>query len=182
VASSCHRQCVDKRLSIARQLLASIADNQGKNTLYRDGCIDAALLQLNFALAHYCNELLEAYQRPLIDSYPFSLKQTYATESAFIAELVEFKQLAKKQESWLAIALNHPSVMLQQGLAAVASSTPTPETTRVKTIDDKNTIQLIDVINHSDDNQLPLNIEYVQWIVDECCALIQRQREHLIEC
>jgi hypothetical protein len=180
VANSLHRQCVDKRLSIARQLLSSVADDQGKNSLYRDGCIDAALLQLNFALAHYCNELLESYQRPLIECYPFALKQTFATESPFIAELVEFKQLANKQESWLVIALNHPSIMLQQGLAIVPTSIPT--STPVKKTDAKNDILLIDVVDHSDDKQQPLNVKHAQWIIDECYALIQRQREHLIEC
>lgn len=201
MAKQLHAYYVDRRLSVAKQLLSSIEKNQ--HSIYEEGCWDAALLQSNFALLHYVNELLVLYNRPTleIEGNSFQLQEFIISESHSVPELVELKQLLNNPKSWLNIIVFHPKVMIKKGseLAAkpaeksIANSTTNKVSTNLaKPVgSDSNNkqqkIHLVDVSNIQDDykedsHQIDeLSTLRVKEVVDECLSLIQRQRENLVE-
>lgn len=165
-----HNYSVDKRLSAARQLLSAIDNEHELSRVYVEGCIDASLLQVYFALLHYTNELAESYGRPTLEKECFSLKEIIVHESDFIAELLECKQLMREESSWISIVINHPSAMLNQEIS----------TNNVANDAKKNELTIIS--SDEDDEVLPLTVKTATWAIDQCYQLIQRQREHLTEC
>jgi uncharacterized protein (UPF0332 family) len=171
-----HSQYVNKRLSSARQLLLS-ADAHPSNAVYLEACIDSALLQTYYAIFHYVNELLESYQRPLIDSSVHGLSSVIEHESVHIPELREWRALLEKSNSYVYVVMNHPSFML-----AIASKADDLSQGSKPASSGENA-SLIQVTSlEVDDEVLMLTEKNVKWVIDECCQLIQRQREHLIEC
>ncbi len=173
-----HRQYASKRLSMARQMLSLRSE-----FMHEENCFDAALMQVYFSMHHYINELLEKYQRPLVEETSFALRDVIFDESGFVSELQECKQLLSNKDSWLSILLSHPQRMLNmasrgaQGTAKTANSThPEP-------------LQLIAVSDGDNNEQglasaveINMTADVAQWIVNECQLLVQRQREHLVEC
>jgi len=183
-------------------LLSSISENQ--HSIYAEGCWDAALLQAYFALLHYVNELLVLYNRPTVEveGNSFQLKELIVSESHSVSELVELKQLFNTPKSWLNIIVFHPRCMINKGseLAAKLAEKSTANSTAKNVpsnlaksvgIDSNNKqqkIHLVDVSNiqgdyKEDSHQIDeLSTQRVKEVVDECLSLIQRQREHLLEC
>jgi hypothetical protein len=180
VAKNLHKYYVNKRLSGAKQLLKTLSEPPVKESVYTDTCIDAALIHGYFAVFHYVNELLEAYHREGIRSSAFSLQETIIKESAYVTELVEYKYLAQQKNSWLSLLLSYPSEMLQQGFVKEDHAHHTSHAHTHKT-DVAQPVQLI-MVNSDDDHTPDITPTIARWILDECTQLIQRQRDHLVEC
>jgi hypothetical protein len=176
VSRNSHAQYVNKRLSSARQLLLSAGTSPG-NVVYFEACIDSALLQTYFAIFHYVNELLDSYQRPLIKGSDEALSIVIRREGLHVPELREWSALLEKSNGYAFIVINHPNYMLAAGSKA---DSLVQGSTSVSAGDD---IPLIHVTSiDADDETLILTEKNVKCVIDECHQLIQRQREHLIEC
>lgn len=184
MAKHLHHQYVDRRLSGARQLLQA-ASAANVNPVYKEACIDSALLQSYYAVFHYINHLLDTYQRPLNEDAGYSLNRLIAEESRYVSELLEWKELSEKSSSYLSIVINHSNTMLRSAYPKESEvSLVDTEVTSSGVMEEggaKEGLHLIAASSESDAG-LPLTVDNVQWVVDQCYQLIQRQREHLIEC
>jgi hypothetical protein len=183
VAENKHSQYVNKRLSSVRPLLANCSQTEGgqRSTVgfYHTACVDAAALQLYFAVFHYVNELLVMYQQPIIENTPWQLRDTIIQQSQNVAELNEWKQLLQQPDSFLSLLVKYPKTMLQADSAAECESDE--QNILAAQARDNAVIPLVNL--GSDENKtLYLTEHNIHWVMDECYRLIQRQREHLIEC
>jgi|GEM_PF-6005176 len=174
MAEALHYQYVDRRLSIAKQLLLSLksdsTDMVSANTLYQEGVIESAILQVYFAVRHYIDELLESYRLSSVEVEPFAINEDFFRAYNTVTEFIEFKQLLLKQDSWLSIVSCYPSQMISQvGTASVRKSV------------NQHQYQFIAIDTlYNDKNQL-LSMSRALSIIDECCECIHRQREHMVE-
>jgi hypothetical protein len=173
VAENQHSQYVNKRLSSVKPLLAQTKLEGASSTgFYPSACVDAAVLQLYFAVFHYVNELLVMYQRPAIENNTWQLADVITQHSEDVAELNEWKQLLQLPDSFLSLLCKYPDHMLAAHKEA--------RLTQATTTSGSQAISLIDI--SVDDSEIYLTEKNVHWVMDECYQLIQRQREHLIEC
>ncbi len=170
MAKNQYKQLVDKRLSSARQLLSTL--DESSNPIYTQGCLDSAMLQAYFALLNYVQELQALYQKPAIHVEHISLSDYVLTCCDGVPELVECKQLLASDDSWLSMLCAYPESML----TIDDESLPKQESAA------SSGVKLIALEESSSDSSVVFNQKIVQWVVDESYQLIQRQREHLIEC
>lgn len=188
MAKSFHHQYVSKRLAAARQLLG-LSDQQS-TALLQEACIDSALYHIHMATSHYINELLELYQRPIITSDVFSVANVIRKESEFVPELRELTALMAIKHSWLSILLVHPQQMVEQALApnealqGLSASIKEQKIENATASANNSHVQLISVNQVEDESNTDFvaTRESVEQIIHECYTLIQRQREHLVEC
>lgn len=176
MADYSHQQLVNQHLSSARQLLALASDSASHIARHR-ACLESALLQTHFALHHYINELLASYHHSTEAMYIWQLCERIAENNYGLAELREWQQLATAEDSFVFLALHYP-VMLAQGELPSAA---------VEDKEDRRSSDLIAVVNLEDKrsssaSEFVLDQSTVTWVIDECYQLIQRQREHLLEC
>lgn len=171
VAENVHQRYVNKRLASVRQLLSTV--NGGE--LSRSAAIDAASLQMYFAVFHYVNELLVAYHQPAVETNPWQLTLLIEQKSDSIPELNEWKQLLLSPTSFLSLVLNYPNKMLCSAFSGATDSVLNTE----KVADNLHHIALVDVDIEED---AQLTDQNIHWALDACYELIQRQRSHLIEC
>lgn len=169
--SDLHARCVNKRLAIAKQLLAQRLDDD--NSLLNQGYCDAVLWQVHLAIIHHINDLVTSYHCPELlidDSGFFDLKNKLKRNSEKVPALIEWKQLALQDNSWLGRLFN------QIDGALLVDFMDTSKTHSAKA--DSN---LITIVEENSESSFTFSIEKLQGVVDECYQLILQQREQQLE-
>lgn len=178
MAKSDHARYVDRRLSVARQILSGIADEQasGMEAILNEASMENALLQAYFAVRHYINELLESYQYKSPNFDQWQLTESFFQEHQSVSELAEFNSLIKQPNSWLDFIVQHPERMLHQANQS-ASNSPQSKAQPPKTQPQDMIATSLSVVD-SDDK---LTLQKAKWAIQQFSDLVQRQREHLLE-
>lgn len=178
-----YQQLVNQHLSSARQLLALA--NDGETHIARQrACLESALLQTHFALHHYINELLASYHRPDEQAAIWQLYERMTKNNYGLAELREWQQLASTEGSFVFVVLYYPTMLAQGTLLFTASNPSNLLATSSKSMEASDLISVVNLEDKGEAESLTLVLDKatVTWVVDECYQLIQRQREHLLEC
>ena len=210
MAKTSHNRYVDRRLSVARQQL-SLADShqQSSHSIECSAAVDSAMLQTYFSVIHYFNELLDAYDEPVLsfDRAGFNgvLDEQFFERLTSIPQFVEWKQLFCNKNSWFSILLTYPQQMVDLGSLEGNSSHLSNRHKDAdrrglhhdigkplwsKTQKPASLIAVSDIYveeyheGKSANNAVnvsELSIADMNWIVNECAQLIHQQRDQLVE-